>query len=152
MDKNGKEAGRKKKMERIVLLGFCTLFAVIWFVIGKTKYDKWAYRYRNCTQELPVRVVEVLERRPMRGSSMLYKPIFQPEEGDDRTLIDTAYYSNLLSFQVGERVVLLVNPANIKEFRFKEEQYNKGMKADLVACVIPPLVFLALVLIYVRKH
>ena len=49
---------------------------------------------------------------------------------------NTAYYSNLVSFSVGDKLQLLVNPDNMKEFVYKDNQYNRGLVADMLCCIV----------------
>ncbi len=122
------------------------LFFAAWAALCTAKYRKWQRRRRNCTLELPVRVVDVLERKTARGS-MVYKPIFEPVDPADSTVIDSAYYSNLVSFEVGEAVNLLVNPDNTKEFLYKDDSLNKGRIVDIVCCCLPIICVIGYILV-----
>ena len=76
----------------------------------------------------------MLEKKTHRGA-MLYKPVFKPIDYPELPVIDTAYFSNLISFEVGESLQLMVNPNNIKEFIYKDKKSNKGLTADMLCCV-----------------
>ncbi|MBP5553671.1 MAG: hypothetical protein J6X94_02240 [Lachnospiraceae bacterium] len=116
------------------------LFAVAWIALCLSKYHKWDKRKKNCSLEISAEVIDVLERKPMRGSSMLYKPVFRPMDAPEGTVIDSAYYSNLVSFKVGDKVDLLVNPENIRDFLYKDSSLNKGKTADIICCIIPAVI------------
>ncbi|MBO4457354.1 MAG: hypothetical protein J5802_06530 [Butyrivibrio sp.] len=131
----------------VLVFGVCV--ALVWFAICKAKYDKWSRRKRECTQELTVKVVNVLERKTARGG-MIYKPIFMPLDPAYGFAIDSAYYSNLVRFNVGDTVELLVNPNNMKDFIYKDDSLNKGKGVDMIACFLPLIVILLYVLLSKR--
>ncbi len=133
-------------MFEIIFKSVCILiFAAAWLALCVAKYNKWHRRRKNCTKELQVKVVEVLERRTAR-SGMVYKPVFKPVNDEDRSVIDSAFYSKFVSFEVGETVELLVNPDNVKEFLYKDDSLNKGRTADILCCFIPVILVAAYVL------
>lgn len=37
---------------------------------------------------------------------------------------------------VGVKLQLLVNPDNMKEFVYKDNQYNRGLVADILCCIV----------------
>ena len=125
------------------------LFASVWLALCIAKYNKWNKKRKNCTKELSVKVVDVLERRTAR-SGMVYKPVFMPVNGADRSEIDSAFYSKFVSFEVGETVELLVNPDNTKEFLYKDDSLNKGRMVDMYCCCLPILIIIAYVLISMK--
>ena len=117
----------------------CVLLILAWAALCVSKYKKWHRRRVNCTQELEVKVTDVLKRKAMRGG-YIYKPVFESVD-DDHYVIDSAYYSNLVSFEIGETLTLLVNPDDKKEFLYKDDSLNRGKVADIVCCILPaPLV------------
>lgn len=116
------------------------LYFAGWLAFCIFKLNKWHRRKKNCTEELSVEVVDVLERKPMRGSSMLYKPVFKPVNSTDSTLIDSAYYSNLIKFDRGDKVELLVNPNNRNEFLYKDDSLNRGKIVDIISCFFPAII------------
>ncbi|MBR6403444.1 MAG: hypothetical protein IKS48_08690 [Eubacterium sp.] len=135
----------------IIVVVFCAVVAVVWLSICIPKYKKWSGRIKNCTLEVPVQVVEIYEKRTRRGY-VLCKPVFESVDPTNQVVIDSAYYSNLISFEVGDELVLLINPNDPKEFIYKDKRNNKGLVADMVACCMPILVIiLYLVLKYVLK-
>ena len=134
-------------LSTILLICGGVLYAIAWAALCLSKYHKWNRRKKNCTREISAEVIKVLERKPMRGSSMLYKPVFRPMDTPDNTVIDSAYYSNLVSFNVGERVELLVNPENYQEFLYKDDSLNKGKTADIIACIIPAVLIVVFILL-----
>ena len=81
---------------------------------------------------------------------MVYKPVFMPVNGADRSEIDSAFYSKFVSFEVGETVELLVNPDNTKEFLYKDDSLNKGRMVDMYCCCLPILIIIAYVLISMK--
>ena len=122
----------------IVIIMAILFFIIGWATLCLLKYRKWSQKANNCTKELKVAVIDILERKTARGG-MIYKPIFQSL--DYSIIIDSAYYSSLVSFQQGEQVYLLINPNNPKEFLYKDNAYNKGKIADIVCCLLP-LIFI----------
>ncbi len=118
----------------IIVGGFFAMVITGWIIFCIFKYKKWKRRFINCTRELTVCVVEVLEKKTHKGA-ILYKPIFKSTDYSDIPVIDTAYYSNLISFKAGEILQLMVNPNNIKEFIYKDKRYNKGLVADMLCCM-----------------
>ena len=134
----------------IVLFVISAPVLVAWIALCLSKYKKWNNRKMVCTQEISVRVVDVLEKRTLKGH-LLYKPIFKPVDSMDNWVIDSAYYSNLVSFQVGQTLELLVNPSNVREFIYKDDRYNKGRTADFIGCAIPLIAIIAFILISFLK-
>ncbi len=100
------------------------------------KYRKWHRRRKNCTKEIQVKVVDVKEKKAARGG-MFYKPVFEPVGSPEYPVIDSAFYSNMVSFEIGDKVELLINPDNAKEFLYKENSLNKGILADILCCCLP---------------
>ena len=125
----------------MVYLFFGIIYFALWLTLCISKYNKWSKRKKNCTQELSVRVVDVLEKRTSRGS-MLYKPIFMPTDPANLLVIDSAYYSNLVSFEIGDTVELLINPENPNQFLYKDDSLNKGKTADIIGCCLPVIFFI----------
>ncbi|MCR5251870.1 MAG: hypothetical protein K6E50_14820 [Lachnospiraceae bacterium] len=133
-------------LSNIIVITFWVLFFLAWLALCLVKYGKWARRRKNCTAEITARVVEIKERKAMRGG-MLYKPVFEPLGTTDCLLIDSAFYTNLVRFEVGQTVELLVNPADPKEFLYKDNSLNKGIVADVICCCLPLLCILGYVLV-----
>jgi len=133
---------------KIIKVGCIVLFASAWLALCLAKYGKWSKRKKYCSKELTVKVVDVLERRTAR-SGMVYKPVFSPLNADDGSVIDSAFYSKFVSFEVGEEVELLVNPDNIKEFLYKDDSLNKGKTVDILCCCLPVLIVIGFILVYV---
>ena len=129
----------------IIIFGFWFLFASAWLALCIAKYNKWSKKRKNCTQQLSVKVVEILERKTARGG-MVYKPIFMPADAAEHSVIDSAFYSSLVSFEIGETVELLVNPNNEKDFLYKDNQYNKGMIVDILCCCLPVIFVIGIIL------
>lgn len=123
------------------------LFAIVlltaWGALCFSKYKKWNHRRKNCNKELQVYVKQILERKTKRGD-IVYKPIFAWNEAGREYTIDSAFYSGLVSFEVGEAVMLLVNPENYMEFLYADDTYNKGILADVLGCLMPLLLILGL--------
>ncbi|MCR4691235.1 MAG: hypothetical protein K5739_07820 [Lachnospiraceae bacterium] len=136
-------------INHIIKAVFVIIFVSAWLALCFGKYNKWNKKRKHCTREMTVKVTDILERKTARGG-MTYKPIFQPVDEGDAGEIDSAYYSNLVSFEVGQTVTLLVNPDNPKEFLYKDNSLNRGMIVDVLACVLPPVVILVFFL--TRKH
>ncbi len=134
-------------MFAVILKTVCILlFASAWLALCIAKYNKWHKRKKNCTMELSVEVIRVLQRKTAR-SGMVYKPVFKPLNGENLTEIDSAYYSKFVSFEIGETVELLVNPDNIKEFLYKDDSLNKGKIVDILCCCIPILPMIGFILV-----
>lgn len=127
-----------------VLIGLLLLSG--WIIFCILKYRKWHHRFKNCTKRITVDVSDVLEKKTRRGS-MVYKPIFTGIEDGREVVISSAFYSNLVSFGVGENLELLINPGNYQEFIYAEKSYNKGINADIFACVFIPVIFLVGILL-----
>ena len=134
-------------LSTILLICGGVLYAIAWAALCLSKYHKWNRRKKNCTREISAEVIKVLERKPMRGSSMLYKPVLRPMDAPEGTVIDSAYYSNLISFKVGDIVTLFVNPNNIQEFLYKDDSLNKGKTADIICCIIPAAIIVIWILL-----
>lgn len=113
-----------------------------WIIFCILKYRKWNHRFKNCTKKITVHVSDVLEKKTRRGG-MVYKPIFTGIEDGREFVISSAFYSNLVSFGVGENVELFVNPEDYQNFIYAEKSYNKGLNADIFACIFIPIIFLA---------
>lgn len=112
------------------------IFIGMWLGVTISKYQKWKHRKENCITKVRATVIDVLERRPRRGSGLMYKPIFQFVSNGTVYVIDTAYYSNVMKFEKGEVFDLLVNPKNYKEFIYAEDSNNAGKKLDIMCCVM----------------
>ena len=122
------------------------IFVFAWSTLCISKYKKWSSKRKKCKTRLPVRVVEILEKKTARGS-MVYKPIFVATDEDSDLSIDSAFYSSLVSFEVGQRLILLVNPENPKDLIYEDNTYNKGIIVDMLCCCLLPLVFLLAILL-----
>ena len=121
---------------RIFKIAICLMFFAMWMALCFFKYRKWHRRRKNCTKELQVKVVDVKEKKAARGG-MLYKPVFEPVGSPEYPVIDSAFYSNMVSFEIGDKVELLINPDNAKEFLYKDNSLNKGILADILCCCLP---------------
>ena len=121
------------------------LFILAWLALCIAKYNKWRKRIKNCTREVPVKVVDVLEKRTARGG-MVYKPIFESIDDTLQLVIDSALYSSLVTFEIGDTLELLVNPENTNEFLYKDDSLNKGKKADILCCLMPIVIIIGIVL------
>lgn len=121
------------------------IFLAAWGALCVTKYKKWNGKRKKCKRPLPVRVVDILERKTARGG-MVYKPIFEAIENEGY-VIDSAFYSSLVSFEIGQRLVLLVDPKNPKDFLYQDNAYNKGRIVDVLCCCLPALFLLGIILI-----
>ncbi len=126
------------------------IFGAAWLALCIFKYTKWSNKAKNCVQECPVTVVEVLEKLS-RGTRPIYKPVFRPLDPMNETVIDSALYTSRFRFEVGQNIVLLVNPDNIKDFLYKDDDYNIGRKADMMSCFIPLIFIIAIILISLNK-
>ena len=126
---------------RFIVIFFVVTVLIGWLILCRAKFKKWHDRKIKCIKRINVVVSDVLERKTARGA-MLYKPIFQVEA--EEYIIDSAFYSNLVKFQVGEKLELLVNPENYKQFLYADDRYNKGLIADVICCFIP-LIFLIII-------
>ena len=135
----------------IIKVGCIVLFASAWLALCIAKYSKWSKRKKHCSKELTVKVVDVLERRTARRG-MVYKPVFSPLNADDGSVIDSAFYSKFVSFEVGEEVELLVNPDNIKEFLYKDDSLNKGKTVDILCCCLPIVIVIGFVLVSMSNN
>ncbi len=124
------------------------LFMTAWAVLCVMKYNKWRRRRKKCTKEMTVKVIEVLERKTARGG-MVYKPVFQTVDTADQIVIDSAFYSALVFFEVGESLALLVNPENVKEFLYKDDSLNKGRTVDMISCFLPFICVIGYILVRV---
>ncbi len=126
----------------------CVLFLSAWLTLCVAKYNKWKSRRQNCTSELTVKVTEVLEKKTSRGG-MVYKPIFESVDDARQLIINSAYYSSLVSFEIGDIVELLINPDNPQQFLYKNDSLNKGKIADIACCCIPIIIVIGMILVEV---
>ena len=122
-----------------------SLYILAWLALCIAKYNKWRKRIKNCTREVSVKVVDVLEKRTARGG-MVYKPIFESIDDTLQLVIDSALYSSLVTFEIGDTLELLVNPENTNEFLYKDDSLNKGKKADILCCLMPIVIIIGIVL------
>lgn len=81
----------------------------------------------------------------------MHKPVFAGTDENANCIIDSAVFSNLVSFEVGQRLVLLVNPENPKEFLYKDNKYNKGIIVDFVGSLMPIILLIAFIVIIESK-
>lgn len=119
----------------IIKIVFCAIMFACATALIIVKYGKWQRRKRNCTREMTVKVTQILEKKTAR-SGIIYKPVFESVDPMDQAVIDSAFYTRMVTFNVGETVELLINPDNVKEFLYKNDALNKGKIADLMACLI----------------
>lgn len=124
-------------LNSMIRITFWLLYLFGWLLLCIFKYRKWNIRKKRCTKTVHAKVVSVLEKKPMRGSDMLYKPVFQVTLDDQLVTIRSAYFSNLIHFETGEQVELLVNPENYQQFLYKTEALNRGKAADIICCILP---------------
>lgn len=125
------------------------LFFTAWAILCIMKYNKWRRRRKNCTKELLVKVIEVKQKKTARGG-MVYKPIFKTVDDAEQSVIDSAFYSALVTFDIGETLMLLVNPENEKEFLYKEDSLNKGRIVDVVSCFLPFICVIGYIIICMK--
>lgn len=137
-------------INNIIALFLISVFLIAWGIMCYLKYKKWHDKRKNCQKELQVYVKEILEKKTSRGG-MVYKPIFVWKEDNKEFIIDSAFYSDLVSFKVGEAVNLLVNPNNYLDYIYAENTYNKGLVLDIGACFIPLIFVLGIVLAIIVK-
>lgn len=117
-----------------------------WAILCIYKYRKWDHKRKNCTKQLFVEVKEILEKKTARGG-MVYKPIFITTDGENN-IIDTAFYSSLVSFEIGQQLTLLINPQNPKDFLYENDSYNKGIIVDVLCCCLPFVFILGIFLTF----
>ena len=129
----------------IIKLMSWSLFILAWLALCIAKYNKWRKRIKNCTREVSVKVVDILEKRTARGG-MVYKPIFESIDATHQLVIDSALYSSLVTFEIGDTLELLINPEDTKEFLYKDDFLNKGKKADILCCLIPIIIIIGIIL------
>lgn len=132
-------------VDDIILFGAVFIVGFGWCMSTIIRYRYWSSKRKNCIKELPVQVIEIWERRTSRGA-ILHKPIFAGTDENASCIIDSAVFSNLVSFEVGQRVVLLVNPENPKQFLYKDNKYNKGIIVDFLGCFLPLIFLLGIIL------
>ncbi len=118
----------------IIKLSICVCLLALPTAFTIVKICKWLRRKRNCTKEMKVKVTQVLAKKTRR-SGYLYKPVFESMDPADQMVIDSAFYSKLVMFNEGDEMDLLVNPDNVKEFLYKDDELNKGRIADIIGCL-----------------
>lgn len=128
----------------VITLGFGGIFFTAWCALCISKYKKWSNKRKKCKKQLSVQVIEILEKKTARGG-MIYKPIFKTNENTNY-IIDSAFYSSLVSFEIGQHIILLVNPQNPKDFLYKDNAYNKGIIVDVLCCCLPCIFLLGILL------
>lgn len=122
----------------------CIILFIIWILITISKLLKWNHRKNNCTLKVNAIVTNILERKPVRGTGMIYKPIFKVISNNENIIINSAKYSNLIQLHNGESVELLLNPNNTNEFLYVNNKYNVGKTADIMGCAIWFIVIIGL--------
>lgn len=119
-----------------------------WFILGLMlcyfKTRKWIKRRKNCTEKVQVKVIEILSKRGGRGG-VIHKPIFKVCSLRKEIIIDSALYTNLYSFDVGQVLWIYVNPNDLQDFMFESPYIVIIMLADGVACLLP---FIAILLCF----
>lgn len=133
----------------MIIALFAGIVLIGWGILCFSKYQKWNTRKKRCTKLVHARVIQVLEKKPVRGSDMLYKPIFLVEDHNIR--IDSAYYSNLLHLTPNTYIDLLVDTDNYNNFIYAEKSLNRGIMADIVCCCLP-IIFLVAILIMIYNQ
>lgn len=134
----------------IIKFGFVLILFLAWCTLCIFKYKKWSSKRKMCIKPISVQVIEILEKRTARGG-MVYKPIFAIIDDKDNTIIDSAFYSSLVSFEIGQHLTLLVNPQNPKEFLYENNKYNKGIIVDVICCCLPCIFILGILLAILFK-
>ena len=129
----------------LIIVMFFGSILLAWFLLCLFKYKKWHDRKLNCTKKLVAHVVEIRGRKTAR-SGIITKPIFQVCDGGKVYHIESAYYSNLVVFHMGQNVEILVNPEDYSQFLYADDQYNRGKVADILCCLIP-LIFLIVIIV-----
>ena len=130
----------------MIVILFILIVVVFWTALCYSKYKKWHIRMKKCTRLVHGLVIEVKERKPIRGSGMLYKPIFMVRDENGETKIESAYYPNPISLSVNSKVDLLVDPNDYNTFIYADRSLNKGLPADIICCCLP-IVFLVGILL-----
>lgn len=102
------------------------LFILAWLALCIAKYNKWRKRIKNCTREVSVKVVDVLEKRTARGG-MVYKPIFESIDDTLELLVNPdghcMYYPNTRVINWGEQT-------NERKNKYSSRYYNNHSGCD----------------------
>lgn len=126
----------------IILIIFLLLFGA-WFTISYLKLKKWTGRKQRCTLRIHVQVIEILTKKPGKGSSLLCKPIFKICSIKNAPTINSALYTSLFTFNIGQELWLRVNPENIQDFMYESPYNDIIIFLDALGCV---LLFIVLVI------
>ncbi len=109
---------------------------------------KWRNRSKRCTLKIPVRVIEVIARKPRSGNAMLYKPIFETFISGERKIIDSARSTMLFQLEEGQELYLYVNPSDIQDFTYDSPYKEKIIFLDKIACIAPFLFIILFRILY----
>lgn len=117
---------------------FFIILIVPWLILSGFKIKKWRDREKRCTLKVCVQVTDILVKRPRRGSDLVYKPVFTIYFTN--TTIDSALYTNLYHFTIGQKLWIRINPNDIQDFIYESPYKEIEMGADVLCCVIPLVV------------
>lgn len=107
------------------------------------------YRFsvkKKCSVEVVATVVDVTEHKyhSSHGSGYTYQPTFTYEwKGFTRT-IRSEVRSTAMHFEIGEQVVLLIDPEDASNFRFKSLRYDPVSQICILTLIVPVIILAAL--------
>ena len=113
----------------------------------------WIYmnKFKNCTYEVVAEVVCINEKRGSgshAGRMMVYQPVFAYEwHGWTRQLSPRAWDSDM-KYEVGDKVVLLIDPEHPENFRYKDTARDPMLKIVFIA--IMAVLMLAAAMLRIR--
>lgn len=96
---------------------FLPMIAVMAFILYKGNYFKSGF------VEVEATVIRVNAKKSRRnrgpGYVYVYQPVFTYEWNGWQRTLESEMWSSMANFEVGQKVILLINPKNPGEFRYK---------------------------------
>lgn len=120
--------------------------SIFWLPIIYIKRKRWKARNERCTVRTCVEVIEIRSKRPPRGSGLIYKPIFRVCSIKNNILIDSADYTAIYRFEIGQILWIYVNPENIQDFRYDKPYITILMLLELI---VGMMWLLSMIMVYV---
>lgn len=115
---------------------------IYWLFFCNLKRKKWMRRKEKCTLRICAQVKELLTRKPQRGSGLLYKPIFKICLKGSEYIINSATYSQLLKFEIGNEIWININLDDPQEFSYESPYKDILIRLDIGACLLPLIAML----------
>lgn len=111
-----------------------------WSFVCYRKIKKWRDYKKRCTLRVLAEVTDILWKSPrelhVRAVDPINKPVFKVCYMGQEIIIDSAPYTNLITFKPEQEFWLYVNPENFQDFMYGEPHGTVIRRLDIGMCVL----------------